>query len=74
MNVHVKCLLDLSRENICDHRNSTLHEVPAGTTAGELASILKLDPAKIHLVFINYKESTLDAELHDEDDVAFSPI
>lgn len=73
MNVHVKCLLNLSKENLCTYHDSTLQEVPAGSTARELATRLKLNPDKIKLVFINYKESELDTELHEEDDIAFSP-
>ncbi|MGE4543325.1 MAG: MoaD/ThiS family protein [Pedobacter sp.] len=73
MNVHVKCLLNLSKENVCNYHDSTLHDVPTGTTAGELATRLQLNPDKIKLVFINYKECELDTELHEEDDIAFSP-
>jgi hypothetical protein len=73
MNVHVKCLLDLSKENVCNHHDSILYEMPAGSTARDLAAKLQLDADKIKLVFINYKESVLDAELHEEDDIAYSP-
>ncbi len=73
MNIHVKCLNNLSRENVCNAHASTLHEVPTGTTARELATRLQLNPDKIKLVFINYKESEPDTELHEEDDIAFSP-
>lgn len=73
MNVHVKCLLDLSKEDICTHHDSNVHQVPVGTTARQLAERLQMDPEKIHLIFINYKEGTLDTILQEGDDVAFSP-
>lgn len=73
MKVHVKCLLDLSKEDICTHHGSTPQDIPPGTTARGLAEKLQMDDAKIKLVFINYKEATLDDELHDGDDIAFSP-
>jgi hypothetical protein len=49
------------------------YDLPAGATAKDLAEKLDLEPDNIKLVFINYKESTLDAELHEGDDIAFSP-
>lgn len=73
INVHVKCLSNLSTKDVCDSQDSTLYEVPTGTTARELAGKLQLDPETIKLVFINYKENGLDDELHDGDDIAFSP-
>jgi|GEM_PF-952323 hypothetical protein len=73
MNVRVKCLLDLSKENVCDPHDSMQYDLPAGATAKDLAEKLDLEPDNIKLVFINYKESTLDAELHEGDDIAFSP-
>lgn len=73
MKVHVKCLLDLSKEKVCTHHDSTTQEMPSGSTARELAEKLHLEEEKVKLVFINYKEATLDTELHEGDDIAFSP-
>ncbi len=73
MQVHAKCFLDLSRDQVCDYHGSTPHELADGATARDLAVKVGLDPENIKLVFVNHKETTLDIPLNEGDQVAFSP-
>lgn len=73
MQVHAKCFLDLSGGKACDYKGSTPHELADGATARDLAVKVGLDPGKIKLIFVNYKEVPLGTVLKDGDQVAFSP-
>lgn len=73
MQVHAKCFLDVSRDQVCDYHGSRPHEHADGATPGDLAVEVGLHPDNIKLIFVNHKETTLDIPLNEWDQVAFSP-
>ena len=73
MQVQAKCFLDLSRNQVCDSHRSRSFELSEGATARDLAAKVGLDPEGIKLIFVNHREKTLDSNLKNGDEVAFSP-
>ena len=72
--VKVKCFSTLVKEQMCDYKGSTEHELLEGSTIHDLIEKLSLPLDAVKIIFLNSKEVGFDAVLHDGDQIAFSPV
>ncbi|MDD2319771.1 MAG: MoaD/ThiS family protein [Geobacteraceae bacterium] len=73
MKVTVKCFSTLVKPHVCDYKDSTEHELPAGGTVKDLITKLGLNMEEIKIIFVNSKEVDVDTVLKDGDVVGMSP-
>jgi rubredoxin/sulfur carrier protein ThiS len=71
--VKVKCFSTLVKEDICDYKGSTEHELSEGSTVHDLIEKLGLPLEAIKIIFLNSKEVGVDTLLHSGDQLGFSP-
>jgi sulfur carrier protein ThiS len=73
MNVNLKCFAQLVKEQVCDYKGSTPHELPEGSTVSELIDRVGLPREEIKIIFVNNTIVTAGTVLHDGDNVALAP-
>jgi sulfur carrier protein ThiS len=74
MKVKVKCFSTLVKENVCDYKGSTEHELPAGGTVKDLIAKLGLNMDEIKIIFVNNKEVEAGTVLKEGDQIGMSPV
>lgn len=73
MNDSVRCFAQLVKEDVCDFRESTPHELPNGASVTSLIDKLGLHGEEIKLVYVNHVIVPQTTPLHEGDRVAFAP-
>ncbi len=73
MNVFVKCFAQLARDEICDYKNSTPHNLPGGSSVKDLIGKLGLNHEEIKLIYVNNLIVPHETVLHEGDKVALAP-
>lgn len=73
MKVEVKCFAMLSEAEGCNYEGSTPCEIAEGHTVEDLMNTLKVDPAAVHLIFVNGRRREADTVLAEGDRVALAP-
>lgn len=73
MKISLKCFAQLAKENICDYRGSTPHDIPDGTRVSDLIDKLGFRDEEIKLVYVNNTIVPQKTLLHEGDRVAFAP-
>lgn len=74
MRVNVKCFARLSKDQVCDYKHSTQHEMSQGATISDLIAKLGLRREDIKIIFLNNSLEQAGAVLHDGDNVALAPV
>jgi sulfur carrier protein ThiS len=74
MKVNLKCFAQLAKEQVCDYKESTPHELPEESTVGELIEQLGLPRDEIKLIFVNSTIVTAGTVLRNGDNVALAPV
>jgi len=74
MNVSIKCFAQLAKEQVCDHKQSTPHELPEGSTVSDLIERLGLPREEIKIIFVNNTIVTTGTVLRNGDKVALAPV
>jgi len=73
MKVEVKCFAMLSEAEGCNFADSMPCEMADGQTVEDLMKSLGVDPAGVHLIFVNGRRSSPDTVLGEGDRVALAP-
>mgnify|MGYP002641326733 CR=1 FL=1 len=73
MNVSLRCFAQLAKEDVCDYRDSTPHELPNGASVTNLIDKLGLHGEEIKLVYVNHVIVPQTTLLQEGDRVAFAP-
>ena len=74
MNVNLKCFAQLAKEQVCDYKESTLHELAEGATVSDLIEQLGLPREEIKIVFVNNSIVAAGTVLRNGDNVALAPV
>jgi molybdopterin converting factor small subunit len=74
MRVNVKCFAKLAKDQVCDYKHSTQHEMSQGATISDLIAQLGLRREDIKTIFLNSSIEQPEAVLHDGDNVALAPV
>jgi sulfur carrier protein ThiS len=74
MKVNLKCFAQLVKEQVCDYKESTPHELPEGATASDLIERLGLPREEIKIIFVNNTIVAAGTVLRDGDKVALAPV
>ena len=74
MIVNLKCFAQLAKEQICDYKESTPHELTEGATVSDLIELLGLPREEIKIVFVNNSIVTAGTVLRNGDNVALAPV
>lgn len=73
MQVSLKCFANLVKEDVCDYRDITPHELPTGARVTDLIDTLGFRGEEIKLVYVNNVIVPQTTRLHAGDRVAFAP-
>jgi sulfur carrier protein ThiS len=73
MKVSLKCFATLVKEDVCDYRDSTPHELPTGSKVSNLIEKLGFQGEEIKLVYVNNVIVPQTTLLQEGDRVAFAP-
>lgn len=73
MKVEVKCFAMLSEAEGCNYAGSMPCEIAEGHTIEDLMKTLGVDPAAVHLIFVNGRRREADTVLAEGDRVALAP-
>lgn len=73
MKVEVKCFAMLSDAEGCNYAGAMPCEIAEGQTVEDLMKSLGVDPAAVHLIFVNGRRCEADAALAEGDRVALAP-
>jgi sulfur carrier protein ThiS len=74
MNVNLKCFAQLAKEQVCDYKGSTPHELPDGSSVSDLITRLGLPREEVKVIFVNHTIVTAETVLKDGDQVALAPV
>lgn len=74
MKVNLKCFAQLAKEQICDYKESTPHELPEGATVSDLIERLGLPREEIKVIFVNNTIVAAGTLLRNGDNVALAPV
>jgi molybdopterin synthase sulfur carrier subunit len=74
MKVNLKCFAQLAKEQVCDYKESTPHELTEGATVGDLIERLGLPREEIKIIFVNNTIVAAGTVLRDGDKVALAPV
>ena len=72
MKVFLKCLANLVKEDVCDYRDSTPHELSTGASVPTLIDTLGFRGEKIKWGYVNNVIVPQTTKLHEGDRVAFA--
>ena len=73
MNVSLRCFAQLAQKDVCDYRDSTSYDLPAGASVTHLIDNLGFRGEEIKLVYVNNVIVPQTTQLNDGDRVAFAP-
>jgi len=73
MKVSLKCFASLVKKDVCDYRESTPYELPAGAKVTTLIDDLGFRGEEIKLVYVNNVIVPQTTNLHEGDRFAFAP-
>jgi len=74
MKVNLKCFAQLVKENVCDYKGSTPHELPEDSSVNDLINRLGLPREDIKVIFVNNTIVSADTVLRDGDNLALAPV
>jgi sulfur carrier protein ThiS len=74
MKVNLKCFAQLAKEQVCDYKESTPHELPEGATVSDLIERLGLPREQIKVIFVNSTIVAAGTLLRNGDNVALAPV
>ena len=74
MKVNLKCFAQLAKEQVCDYKASTPHELPEGSTVSDLIERLGLPREEIKVIFVNNTIVAAGTLLRNDDNVALAPV
>ena len=74
MKVNLKCFAQLVKEQVCDYKESTPHELPEGSTVSDLVERLGLPREEIKVIFVNNTIVAAGTLLRNGDNVALAPV
>ena len=74
MKVNLKCFAQLVKEQVCDYKESTPHELPEGSTVSDLIERLGLPREEIKVIFVNNTIVSAGTVLRNGDNVALAPV
>ncbi|MFZ4859425.1 MAG: MoaD/ThiS family protein [Desulfuromonadaceae bacterium] len=74
MKVNLKCFAQLAKEQVCDYKESTPHELTEGATVSDLIEQLGLPREEIKIVFVNNSIVAAGTVLRNGDNVALAPV
>jgi len=74
MKVNLKCFAQLAKENVCDYKGSTPHELPEDSSVNDLINRLGLPREDIKVIFVNNTIVSADTVLRDGDNLALAPV
>ena len=74
MKVNLKCFAKLAKEQVCDYKESTPHELPEGSTVSNLVERLGLPREEIKVIFVNNTIVAAETVLRSGDNVALAPV
>ena len=73
MNISLKCFATLADGEKCDYKNSVPKTLPEGSTVRKLLHQEAISEKDVKLIFVNGQRVSLDAVLHDGDQVGLGP-
>lgn len=73
MDVNLKCFATLANMESCRHDHASTVSLDKNATVRDLAQHANINEQDINTVFVNSKQSRLDENLSDGDNVAFVP-
>ena len=74
MKVNLKCFAQLVKEQVCDYKESTPHELTEGATVSDLIERLGLPREEIKIIFVNNTIVAAGTVLRNGDNVALAPV
>jgi len=74
MKVNLKCFAQLVKEQVCDYKESTPHELPEGSTVSDLIERLGLPREEVKVIFVNNTIVAAGTVLRNGDNVALAPV
>lgn len=74
MKVNLKCFAQLVKEQVCDYKETTPHELPEGATVSGLIEQLGLSREEIKIIFVNNTIVADGTVLRNGDNVALAPV
>lgn len=73
MDIHLKCFATLVNPNTCSFTESTVYQLDAGQTVGDLLKRAGIPADDVKVVFVNGRIVDLAAELNAGDRVGLAP-